>query len=474
MSDIALEEISVDLMGPITPQLLGGAKYVLVVVDLSSHFSWVRMLKSKSEGKDELKKIIKQSENSIEKQVKKIVCDGGKEFVNKFVKEFREERGIQLTITTPYTPQHNGVVERINRTLMDKVRTLMFESGMEKELWAESLNTEKFLRVRISDGDKSPFEKLFNKKPNLRRIRRFGCRAYVTNNSYKRKLDERALKGVLVGYEPDFGVYHILLEDTGKIIRSRDVRFNEDELPLKTKRKISPEEDQEITENIEPVLRSNEEELREPIRIRIRIPRIQEQQELELTNTENQNIETDGAENTRPERNRGKPRPQWEWSMRSQAPNNIGSEIVEENISNEPRRHRTQAYNIEAGKEKNEAFEKYDNITSIAMSVENIERINPNTLKEASSMHDWPKLKEAYFSELDSILEQNVFEIFIKKDLPKQKSLINTRWVFTKKFDENGQLQRYKARCVARGFKQKEGIDYQETFSPTGRLSTLR
>ncbi|MBW0546258.1 hypothetical protein O181_085973 [Austropuccinia psidii MF-1] len=205
----------------------------------------------------------------------------------------------------------------------------MFESGMEEELWAGSLNTANFLRLRISDSDKSPFEKLFNKKPNLSRIQRFGCRAYVKNNSYKRKLDERALKGVLVGYEPDYGVYPILLEDTGKIICSRDVRFNEDELPLKTQRKISLEEDQEITENIEPVLRSNEEEFREPIRIRIRISRIQEQQEIELTNTENQNVETDKAENTGSERNRGKQRPQWEWSMRTQAPNNISSEIVE-------------------------------------------------------------------------------------------------------------------------------------------------
>ena len=56
----------------------------------------------------------------------------------------------------------------------------------------------------------------------------------------------------------------------------------------------------------------------------------------------------------------------------------------------------------------------------------------------------------------------------------KDKTLVGNRWVLTNKFDENGNLKRYKARCVAQGFKQKEGIDYQETFSPTGRLKTLR
>jgi hypothetical protein len=55
----------------------------------------------------------------------------------------------------------------------------------------------------------------------------------------------------------------------------------------------------------------------------------------------------------------------------------------------------------------------------------------------------------------------------------KEKNLVGSRWVLTQKFNEQGELKRYKARCVAQGFKPKEGIDYQEIFSPTGRLSTL-
>lgn len=67
-----------------------------------------------------------------------------------------------------------------------------------------------------------------------------------------------------------------------------------------------------------------------------------------------------------------------------------------------------------------------------------------------------------------------MFEIIPKEKRDKNKSLLNTRWVLNKKFNTDGVLKRYKARCVARGFKQKEGIDYEETFSPTGRLSTMR
>ncbi|MBW0467784.1 hypothetical protein O181_007499, partial [Austropuccinia psidii MF-1] len=144
--DTQLEEISIDLMGPITPKYLGGARYILVVVDSYTRYSWVRILKSKEDAKHKLAKIITQAEMALEKQVKQIICDGGKEFVNNLMKDFCDTRGIKLTITTPYTPQHNGIVKRINRMFMDKARTLMIDSGVPKELWAELINTANFLR----------------------------------------------------------------------------------------------------------------------------------------------------------------------------------------------------------------------------------------------------------------------------------------------------------------------------------------
>ncbi|MBW0567329.1 hypothetical protein O181_107044 [Austropuccinia psidii MF-1] len=257
--DKPLEEISVDLMGPITPESLGGAKYILVVVDSNSCFSWVIMLKNKGDAKHELEKIISQAETALETQVKNIICDGGKEFVNSFIKDFCDSRGIQITVTTPYTPQHNGIAERTNRTLMDKFRTLIIESGIPKELWEELTNTAKFLRVRVSDCGKSPFEKLFYRKQNLSRMRRFGCCTFVTNNNYKHKLDKRAYKAILIGYEPSFGAYQILLEDTGKIICSHDVRFNEDELPLKMhKNQELKEQENTVEEEIEPISEEQE------------------------------------------------------------------------------------------------------------------------------------------------------------------------------------------------------------------------
>ena len=101
-------------------------------------------------------------------------------------------------------------------------------------------------------------------------------------------------------------------------------------------------------------------------------------------------------------------------------------------------------------------------------------RIIPNSFKEAMKLPDKSKWKGAIFEELDSLENNQVFDIIKHDDLEKGKTVVGSRWVLTQKFNELGELQRYKARFVAQGFKQKQGIDYQETFSPTGRLSTLR
>lgn len=97
---------------------------------------------------------------------------------------------------------------------------------------------------------------------------------------------------------------------------------------------------------------------------------------------------------------------------------------------------------------------------------------NPATYGKTLRSKNCEMWKKATFEELDSFLANNVFEIV--DSVPDGHRLISTRWVYNRKFDDRGFLSRYKGQCVAHGFLQKEGIDYEETFSPTGRLATLR
>jgi transposase InsO family protein len=119
-TDTVGEELSADVVGPISPASLGGSRYFLTVVDTASRYAWIRILKVKSQAEDELKKVVNQVENKLERKVKRIITDGGGEFVNQSMAQWLGDKGISHLITTRNTPQNNGTAERMNRTIMEK------------------------------------------------------------------------------------------------------------------------------------------------------------------------------------------------------------------------------------------------------------------------------------------------------------------------------------------------------------------
>nr|GEU77899.1 hypothetical protein [Tanacetum cinerariifolium] len=130
-----LHTLHMDLCRPMQMQSINGKKYILVIIDDYSRFTWVNFLRSKDETQEFVIKFLKQIQVGLNKTIRFIRTDNGTEFVNQVLTEFYEKVGIFHQISILRTPQQNGVVERRNHTLVEAPRTmLIFSKAPIKDL----------------------------------------------------------------------------------------------------------------------------------------------------------------------------------------------------------------------------------------------------------------------------------------------------------------------------------------------------
>ncbi|GJT66940.1 retrovirus-related pol polyprotein from transposon TNT 1-94 [Tanacetum coccineum] len=226
-----LNTLHMDLCGPMRVQTINGKKYILVIVDDYSRFTWVKFLRSKDETPAVVIKFLRQIQVGLNKTVRFIRTDNGTEFVNKTLYDHYEKVGIFHQKTVPRTPQQNGVVERRNRTLVEAARTMLIFSKAPMFLWAEAVATACYTQNRSlihTRHDKTPYELVHNKKPDLIFFRVFGALCYPTNDSENLgKLQPTADIGIFVGYAPNRKGYRIYNKRTRKIMETIHVTFDE-------------------------------------------------------------------------------------------------------------------------------------------------------------------------------------------------------------------------------------------------------
>ncbi|GBN64332.1 Retrovirus-related Pol polyprotein from transposon TNT 1-94 [Araneus ventricosus] len=213
-----------DLCGPVEPAALSGERYALTFVDDYSCFCKVRLIKKKSDIVVEFKKFLKVNDT-----VKRIRSDNAKEYVSAELQKVARNADVEIDPCAPYTPQLNGVAERMDRTLFDKARAMLYDSKLSKSCWGYANQAAAFLHNRIpctSINDHTPYELKYSTKPDLSKIRIFGCDAYVkVADTQRRKLDQKSKKMIFIGYS-SIG-YRVMDPVTRRITVSRNVRFDE-------------------------------------------------------------------------------------------------------------------------------------------------------------------------------------------------------------------------------------------------------
>ena len=239
-AEYPLQCLHADLVGPVTTTnrrnhprcpTIGGSIYALVVTDEYTHAVWVKLLWNKSEAAAELIKLVTQIQIRTGRVVERFHSDGGGEFMGSTFRSFLDNQGTRFTRSTPSTPSHNGIAERMNRTLFEITRTLLIESAAPDVMWGEALLWAAHL-YNVSphpvSNNEAPFKRLFNYQFNIHKLRVWGCDAQVKLVPEKQsKIQSRTTSGIFVGFDYDTSSYRIMDPITRTITKSNDVSFNE-------------------------------------------------------------------------------------------------------------------------------------------------------------------------------------------------------------------------------------------------------
>ncbi|KAI3766946.1 hypothetical protein L2E82_17026 [Cichorium intybus] len=226
-----LELLHIDLCGPSAIESVAHNKYILVVVDDFSRFTWVFFLKQKSEAASNMINFIKQMEVLLQKQVRMIRSDNGTKFKNRILDDFLVGKGISHNFSAPYTPQQNGVVERRNRSLYEAARTMLSFAKLRLNFWADAIATACFTQNRSTINKRfllTPYEILNKRKPNVKFFHVFGSKCFIFNSKEKRvKWDEKADEGIFLGYSLTSKAYRVLNKRSRKIEETYYVTFDD-------------------------------------------------------------------------------------------------------------------------------------------------------------------------------------------------------------------------------------------------------
>ena len=219
--------ITLDLYGPILKIAFKGFKYLYTLLDTTTKWLDYSLLKTKKETLEVFKKMKITSKNQTSQKIKILRTDWGKEFINLEFNAYLIKCGIAYKYSTPYAYEQNGAAERINWTILERVRYLLFQYRLSTnyQLFIAEAAIYLYNHTWHSTISQTPFKARFGKKPNITNIQLFGFIAYIKNPKPK-KLQERAsYRGILI----EFGEnqYKILNLETDKVYWLYDVNFLE-------------------------------------------------------------------------------------------------------------------------------------------------------------------------------------------------------------------------------------------------------
>ncbi|GEM12883.1 copia-type polyprotein, partial [Rhodotorula toruloides] len=453
-----LELVHSDVLSINVPSL-GGRRYVVTFVDDHTRMLWVEPLARKSDVFEAFVRFKAKVENESGRRIQRFRSDNGGEYMSRTFDDMLAEHGIIRESPPPYSPQSNGVAERVNRSIVEGIVSLLAQAGAPKALWAEALQAFVFVKNRSPHAALSgnvPLAVWRNRPARVDMLRTWGCRAWHTVTNGRSKLDDRAIPLIFVGYDGDTAAYRLFDPVTRKTIRSRDTRFVEDEFPLLASRtaESSPAQAIEPADIVVTAARDDPPLGVPPAPVTPAAPPAVTPRAPARHGLEHVTPFTPAP--PRPDFARASaPTPS---TPDSPDPLDFLSDPFGATLAEVTALIAATSHELDAA----------DDAFSFPTS-------DPRNHREAMRDLDVERWRAGEAEEFSSLRDEfKVFHTVERSDVPPDAKILGCRFVYRRKKDEHGRVTGHKVRLVAQGFSQRPGVDFRDTFAPVAKFTSIR
>ncbi|GJS20988.1 putative ribonuclease H-like domain-containing protein [Tanacetum coccineum] len=452
-----LELLHMDLCGPMRVASINGKKYILVIVDDYSRYTWT------------------------------IRTDNGTEFKNEKLRSFYAKLGIVHKTLIARTPKQNGVVERRIHTLVEAARTMLIFSKAPEFLWAEVITTACFTQNRSivhTRHNKTPYELIRGRKPNIQYFHVFGSLCCPINDRDDLgKMKPKADICIFIGYSESSRGFCIYNRRYKKIMETIHVKFDELMAMASECNNLEPgTSSQEVSDDFAANTTDNDHTSSSSSIVvdQDDAPQIVSLSNEQVATAPNYPIMNEVADEFVQE-----DVADFDGNMFHDAPQTPEFEVAESSSTYQDPSNMHQFHQQHRSTDrwtKNHPLEqvigdpsksvmtrkRLQTDAEVCMYALTVSTIEPKNIKEAMLDHSWIKSMQ---DELNQFKRLDVWELV---ECPVGRNIIAVKWIWKNKTDAENTVIRKKSRLVAKGYRQEEGIDFEESFAPFARLEAVK
>lgn len=475
-----MEIIHMDTIGPIQQKGHDGSRYAVPVHDDFSSYSEVICVAGKDEIADAVIELLTFWQRQTGYSLLTIRSDNGTEFKGD-LDAWCKQHGVHREYSAPYTPEQNGRAERMNRTIIERTRALILQRDCPRKFWPLAMKAVSYIRNRVPVASQpySPLEYFCRKIPDLSGLRVFGCSASLSIPKKKRdgKFGAVSVSGVFVGYNDGSKGYCVAVGNTIHV--SPNVVFRENMQGECAPKQVTFASDSDSKSEVdvatgEPPLMHGDAPPAGPHQLPA--PGLLDHAAGDTdaesggdTQMEQPAMAADEGQDGPAAVDEAAPVPDAEpqalrRSTRATRQPDLfvpgGAANAAERVAQPP------------GADVSDLLD-----TEFAMG--NACAIAGQTVpKNYADIQNWGDMQQLWYDsynrELTSIREMGVLAEIAEKDVPAGARMLTSKLDFRNKYGPNGDITDRKTRLCVHGYKQVEGIDYNETTAPTAAANSTR